>query len=138
MAQTFVPIIIGNATTYTVLARDSGVLHYFPDFSSTCTATLPSPKAGMWFEFAYSGLAADAQDFVLSSGSNTNFFAGGLVHLDSDNEVSPIAGNGSSNSKLTCVTPAPGTRFRAESTNGTTWTLSGFVQSATIPSFADQ
>lgn len=139
MPVTFVPVSIPNATTYTVLANNSGITHYFPDFSSTCTATLPTPKAGLWFDFAYSGVAADAQNFVLSSGSNTNYFKGGLSFIDNDtNVVDPIAGNGSSNSKLTVVTPDVGTRFRCECADGTTWVLSGFVGSATIPSFADQ
>lgn len=139
MPVTFVPVSIPNATTYTVLANNSGITHYFPDFSSTCTATLPTPKAGLWFDFAYSGVAADAQNFVLTSGSNTNYFKGGLSFIDNDtNVVDPIAGNGSSNSKLTVVTPDVGTRFRCECADGTTWTLSGFVGSATIPSFADQ
>lgn len=139
MPTTFVPITIADATTYTVLARNSGMLHYFPDFTATCTATLPSPKAGMWFEFAYAGVAADAADFVVSTGSNTNYYIGGLAFNDNDtNVVSPIAGNGSSNSKLTVVTPDVGTKFRVESANGTTWNLSGLVSSATIPTFGDQ
>lgn len=139
MPVTFVPVSIADATTYTVLADNSGLTHYFPDFTATCTATLPTPKAGLWFEFAYAGVAADAQNFVLSSGSNTNYFKGGLCFLDNDTDVvAPIAGNGSSNSKLTLVTPAPGTRFRCECADGTTWILSGTVGSATIPTFGDQ
>lgn len=139
MAVTFVPVSIADATTYTVLADNSGLTHYFPDFTATCTATLPTPKAGLWFEFAYAGVAADAQNFVISTGSNTNYFVGGLVFLDHDSDViAPIAGNGSSNSKLTVVTPTVGTRFRIESANGTTWVISGFVNSATIPTFGDQ
>lgn len=139
MPVTFVPVSIPDASTYTVKARDSGLLHYFPDFTSSCTATLPAPKAGMWFEFAYSGVAADAQNFILNTGSDTNYFDGGLTFIDHDTDVvAPIAGDGNSNSKLTVVTPTVGTRFRVESRNGTTWTLSGHVNSATIPSFADQ
>jgi hypothetical protein len=139
MAVTHVPVSIPDATTYTVLADNSGIMHYFPDFTSTCTATLPSPKAGLWFEFAYSGVAADAQNFVITTGSDTNYFDGGLTFIDHDTDVvAPIAGDGNSNSKLTVVTPGPGTVFRIESRNGTLWTLSGTVGSATIPSFADQ
>jgi hypothetical protein len=139
MVDTIVPVSIPNATTYTVLSANTGVMHYFPDFTSSCTATLPSPKAGLWFEFAYSGIAADAQNFVISTGSNTNYFIGGVMFADQDGDaLAPVAGNGSSNSKLTLVTPEPGTRIRVESANGTTWNLSGFVLSATTPSFADQ
>lgn len=139
MPVTHFPISVPDAATYTVDADDAGLIHYMPNLTATCTITLPSPEKGMWFEFAYSGVAADAQDWVITTGSNTNYFDGGLVFLDHDTDViAPIAGNGSSNSKLTVVTPTVGTRVRVESRNGTLWTLSGFVNSATIPVFADQ
>jgi len=139
MPVTHVPVSIPNATTYTVLADNAGLVHYFPDFSATCTATLPSPKAGMWFEFAYSGVAADAQNFVITTGSDTNYFIGGVQFIDNDTDVvAPVQPDGNSNSKLTIVTPDVGTRIRIESANGTTWNLSGFVGSATVPTFADQ
>lgn len=139
MPVTHVPVTIPDATTYTVLADNAGVVHYFPNFSSSCTATLPSPKAGMWFEFAYNGVAADAQNFVISTGSDTNYFIGGVQFIDNDTDVvAPVQPDGNSNSKLTIVTPDVGTRIRIESANGTTWNLSGFVGSATVPSFADQ
>lgn len=137
--DTFVPISISDATTYTVKSRDAGLVHYFPDFTSTCTATLPSPKAGLWFTFVYAGIAADAQNFVISTGSDTNYFVGGVTFIDHDTDVvAPVNPDGNSNSKLTLVTPASGTTLRIESTNGTTWTVSGFVASATVPTFADQ
>lgn len=139
MAVTFVPVSIPDAATYTVLADNSGIMHYMPNLTSTCTITLPTPKAGLWFEFAYSGVAADAQNWVITTGSDTNYFDGGLQFIDNDTDVvAPIAPDGNSNSKLTVVTPDVGTRIRVESRNGTLWTLSGFVGSATIPSFADQ
>ena len=140
MPITYVPITVGNASTYTVKARDSGLTHYIPDLSQDCTLTLPAPKAGLWFEFVYKGVAADASNFIISTGSNTNYFIGGLAFNDNDtNVVSPISGNGSSNSKLTVVTPDVGTCVRVEcETGGILWTLSGLASSATIPSFADQ
>ena len=139
MPVTHVPVSIADATTYTVLAENSGLMHYFPDFTSTCTATLPTPKAGLWFDFAYSGVAADAQNFVVSSGSNTNYFKGGLTFIDHDSDVvAPVHPNGSSNSKLTIVTPAGGTVFRVGCADGTTWVVTGFSASATVPTFGDQ
>lgn len=139
MPVTHVPVSISDAATYTVLAQNSGLTHYVPDLSQGLTITLPSPKAGMWFEFAYSGVAADASNWVIDTGSDTNYYDGGLLFCDHDTDViAPIAGDGNSNSKLTVVTPTVGTRVRVESRNGTLWTLSGYVNSATIPSFADQ
>lgn len=139
MPVTYVPITVADASTYTVLARNSGLMHYIPDLTQNITITLPSPKAGLWFEFAYAGSAADASNWIITTGSNTNYYIGGLVFLDQDGDaIAPIDGNGSSNSKLTVVTPEPGTRIRVESANGTTWNLSGYVLSATTPAFADQ
>ena len=139
MPVTFVPVTISDAATYTVDAEDSGLRHYIPDLSQSLTITLPSPKAGLWFEFSYAGVAADASDWVIDTGSNTNYFDGGLQFIDNDTDVvAPIAGDGNSNSKLTVVTPDVGTHIRVESRDGTLWTLSGHVGSATIPSFADQ
>ncbi len=139
MPVTHVPVSIPDAATYTVLADNSGITHYIPDLSQGLTITLPTPKAGLWFEFVYYGVAADASNFIIDTGSNTNYFDGGLTFIDHDTDVvAPIAGDGNSNSKLTVVTPGPGTAFRVESRNGTLWTLSGHVGSATIPSFADQ
>lgn len=139
MPATHIPVSIADATTYTVKANNSGITHYVPDLSATCTITLPTPQAGLRFTFCYSGVAADASNWVITTGSDTNYYDGGLTFIDHDTDVvAPIAGDGNSNSKLTVVTPGPGTQVTVESRNGTLWTLSGHVGSATIPSFADQ
>lgn len=133
---------VTDAASYTVLAANSGKPHMLPDFTASCTLALPTAASGLEYEFYYKGVAADAQNWVINTGSNTNFFLGGLVHLDTDagaagDEVVPIAGDGNSNSKLTVVTPDVGTRVKVIC-DGTNWILSGFVVSATVPSFADQ
>ena len=139
MPVTHVPILVPDAATYTVKAKNSGLVHYIPDLTADITITLPTPKAGLWFEFAYIGDAADAQDWLIDTGSDTNYYKGGLVFLDQDGDaIAPIDGDGNSNSKLTILTPEPGTKFKVECVNGTNWYLSGYVLSATVPSFADQ
>ena len=45
MAVTHVPVSIPDAATYTVLADNSGIMHYFPDFTSTCTFGSILPEA---------------------------------------------------------------------------------------------
>ncbi|HEX9595280.1 MAG TPA: hypothetical protein VF982_00240 [Anaerolineales bacterium] len=140
MPVTHVPVTIAiGETAVTILSENSGLTHYVLDLTSTCTFTLPSPAAGLWFDFVCAADAAEAQNWVIDTGSDTNYFQGGLVFLDQDGDaIAPIDGDGNSNSKLTIVTPEPGTRIRVESGNGTTWILSGYVLSATTPSFADQ
>lgn len=135
-------VSVTDAAAYTVLAADSGKPHVVPDLTADCTITLPTPAAGLEIEFIYGGVAADAQDWIIDTGADVNFFLGGLAHLDSDaglggDEVVPIAGNGSSNSVLTVLTPDVGTRVRMIC-DGTNWILEGQVVSATVPAFADQ
>lgn len=139
MPATHIPVSIADAATYTVKANNSGITHYLPDLTADIVITLPTPQAGLWFEFAYSGVAADAQDWQLNTGSNTNYFIGGVMHADADgNLVDPIAPDGNSNSRLNVLVPDVGTRVRVECANGTLWIVSGYILSATAPTFADQ
>lgn len=135
-------IVVPDAATYTVLAKNSGKMHIIPGLTADCTISLPVPQDGLAFEFVYGGVAADAQDWVIDTGSNTNYYLGGLLHADHDagsagDELVPIAGDGNSNSKLTVLTPHVGTRVSLFC-DGTNWYLSGYVVSATVPTFADQ
>jgi hypothetical protein len=143
MPVTHVPVVLTDVTAYTVKAANSGLVHYIPDLTGDCTITPPAPKAGLWFEFAYAGAAADAQDWIINTGTNTNYFKGGVVHLDSDadaagDEVVAVLSDGNSNSKLTVNVPNVGTRVRIECADGVTWNVSGYVVAATAPAFADQ
>lgn len=143
MPVTHVGKSVTDAATYALDAQDAGLVHYFPDLTADCTITPPTPKAGLWFEFAYQGAAADAQDWIFDTGSDTNYFKGGVLHIDTDagsggDEAVPVASDGNSNSIFTVLVPDVGTRVRMECLDGTTWVLSGTVVSATAPTFADQ
>lgn len=133
---------IGDNTTYTALAANSGKPHVIPDLTGDLVISLPTAAADLDFEFIYAGVAADVQDWQIDTGSDTNFFLGGVVHLDTDagsagDEVVPIASDGNSNSKLNVLVPHVGTRVRVIC-DGTNWYLSGQVVGATAPTFADQ
>jgi hypothetical protein len=103
--------------------------------------TLPTAAAGLQFDFLYVGGAADAQDLQINTGSDTNFFIGGLNFLDisddTENEPVPVYGDNSSNSKVNIITPGAGTRVECVC-DGTNWFLSGVSISASTPTFADQ
>jgi hypothetical protein len=142
MSLRFSPIAIPDAATYTVKEYNSGLLHVFPNLTADTVVTLPSPKKGLKYEFWYGGAAADAQDWLLDTGSNTYFFKGGVVHIDSNadaagDEVVPVYADGNSNSKMTVLTPDAGTTVTIIC-DGTNWYVNGSVVSATAPSFADQ
>lgn len=139
MPVTHVPVTIPDAATYTVDADDAGLVHYIGDLTADIVISLPTPEAGLWFDFVYTGGAADAQDWQLNTLSNTNYFVGGVVHLtDGTPDIEAVYSDGNSNSKLNVLTPEAGTRVRVESTNGTTWHVSGQVVGANAPTFADQ
>lgn len=135
-------VSVPDNASYAVLAANSGKPHIIPDQTATVTLTLPAVASGLEFTFIFAGITADAQDWIINTGADANYFLGGLVHLDTDadaagDEVVPIAGDGNSNSKCTIKTPNVGTRINVLC-DGTHWVLSGYSVSATVPSFADQ
>ena len=133
---------VTDAATYSVLAADSGKIHIMPNFTASCTLTLPTASAGLEYTFIGKAVAADAQDWIIKSPSATNYFIGGVSFADTDagagaDEIhAGVWSNGSSNDFLTVVTPGAGTRIHVIC-DGTNWIVSGNVFSATVPAFAD-
>jgi hypothetical protein len=139
MSLRFMPVIISDATTYAVKDYNSGLLHVIPDVTATITITLPTPKKGLKYEFIYGGAAADAANFVISTGSNTNYFHGNVLWIDEDSatdNAAAVFSDNNSNSVLTAVVPSGGTRIEVVS-NGTIWYLHGVIHAATVPTIAD-
>lgn len=134
------PVVkVTDATTYAVLAANSGKVHVVPDLTADCTLSLPTVADGLSYEFIYSGAAADAHDWFFDAGSDTNFFIGGVVSLDVGGtpEVVVVYSDGNSNSTLDLDTPAAGTSVKFYC-DGTNWYVNGTVVSAAAPAFADQ
>lgn len=133
-------VAVPDAATYTVLAANSGKIHIMPDLTADCVLSLPTAAAGLYYEFWYGGVAADAQDWQFDTGSDTNFYLGGFVELDtSGNTVVLEAPDGDSNSIVNIFTPAPGTLVKMYC-DGTNWYLNGTVHSDTADgvTWADQ
>ena len=133
---------VPDAATYTMLAGDSGKIHIIPDLTADCTLSFPAEKVGLVFEFWYGGTAADAQDWLFDTGSDTNYFVGGAVQHDTDaggDDTAVVDSNGSSNSKMGVLTPIAGTRVKFVC-DGLKWYVNGTVVSATDTgiTFADQ
>jgi hypothetical protein len=134
-------VAVTNANT-SISSANSGRPHLMADVSADRTFTLPAAAAGLDFEFIATVVAADGHDWIITTGSDTNYFVGGIVHLDTDSdaagdEVVVVAPDGNSNSKLQINLPQPGTRVRVIC-DGTLWCVSGFAVSTTAPTFADQ
>jgi hypothetical protein len=125
-----------------ISAANSGKPHLVANVSADRIFTLPTAAAGLDFEFIATVGAADGHDWIINTGSDTNYFVGSIVHLDTDandagDEIVVVAPDGNSNSKLQINVPEGGTRVRLIC-NGTLWVVSGFAVSVTAPAFADQ
>lgn len=126
-----VAVKVTDAETYTILATNSGKLHIIPDLTAHCVLSLPTAASGLYYRFIYGGVAADAQDWIFDTGSDTNFFLGGVTGIDPDDgDVLPIYPDGNSNSIMKIDTPAAGTSVEFYC-DGTNWYLNGIVVSAT-------
>jgi hypothetical protein len=137
IVATPVALADGNATL-TAATNGGGVINIVPNGTQDNTYTLPAPVAGQSFTFVYGGGAADGTDFIINTGSNTNYFIGGVVFHDTDDGAcSVVFSDGNSNSKLQVNLPAAAniTVIAKDSTN---WQVFGTAVGATAPTFADQ
>lgn len=137
IVATPVSLADGNASL-TAATNGGGVVNIVPNGTQDNTYTLPAPVAGTSFTFVYGGGAADATDFIINTGSNTNYFIGGVMFNDTDDgAASVVFSDGNSNSKLQVNVPAFAqiTVLAKDSTN---WQIWGIVAAATAPAFADQ
>jgi hypothetical protein len=126
----------GNATL--TAAANAGRVSIIPNGTQDNTYTLPAPVAGTSFTFVYGGGAADATDFIINTGSDTNYFIGGVTFHDTDTgAVAVVFSDGNSNSKFKVDVPAAAiiTVLAKDNVN---WQIFGSVTSTTAPAFADQ
>lgn len=124
----------------TLTSSDSGKAIIVIDNSADRTITLPAEEVGLNFKFWFAGTAADGHDMIIDSGSDTNYFVGGVVHLDSDasgDNIATVYSDADSNSKLQINLPETGTMVELIC-DGTLWYVNGQVVSTTAPTFADQ
>lgn len=137
VVATPVALADGNASL-TAATNGGGVVNIVPNGTQDNTYTLPAPVAGQSFTFVYGGGAADATDFIINTGSNTNYFIGGVAFNDTDDgAASVIFSDGNSNSKLQVNVPAAA-QITVLAKDGTNWQVWGTVVGATAPAFADQ
>jgi len=97
------PVALADDDVTLSNAVHSGRFLIVPNGTQDNTYTLPAPVAGAYFCFVYGGVAADATDFFIDTGSDTNFFIGGVTFHDTDDggdEIVPVFADGDSNSKL--------------------------------------
>lgn len=131
---------VTDAATYTVLAANSGKLHIIPDLTADCVISLPTAAAGLYYKFIYGGVAEDAHDVTFDTGSDTNFYLGGVTGLDDDDgDVLVIYPDGNSNSIMKIDTLNAGSTIELYC-DGTNWFVNAVVVSGTDThtAFSDQ
>ena len=136
------PVSLADGNVTITNATHSGRIIVVPNGGQDNTYSLPTPVAGAIFRFIYGGVAADATDFIIDAGSNTNYFIGSVTHLDSDagsaaDEIGVVFPDGNSNSILQVNIPG-GCDITVVAVDNTNWLISGWVSSATVPAFSDQ
>lgn len=133
------PVALADAdATLTAATNGGGVINLVPNGTQDNTYTLPAPVAGQSFTFVYAGGAVDATGFTIDTGSDTNYFIGGLVFHDTDDSsVSMAYSDGNSNSKVFVDVPAAA-NITVIAKDGTNWQIFGTVVGDTAPAFDDQ
>lgn len=134
-------VSVGNENT-AFSASDTGKPHLVANVSADRTFTLPTEAAGLDIELIATVGAADGHDWIIKTTSNTNYFVGAVIHVDTDADsgnstTAVVAPDGDSNSQLQVNLPQGSTRLRFIC-DGTLWTVEGTVYSVTAPAFTDQ
>ena len=110
----------------------------FADVSADRTYSLPTPKAGMTFNFVFQHTAADGHDIIIKTASNSIFFKGSLTFLTTGAAtVGTVFSNGSSNSSAKIDVPGHFV-ITIVGISTTQYLINGFVAAAATPAIADQ
>ena len=131
------PVSLSDGNVTLTNATHSGRVLLVPDGGQDNTYTLPAPIAGSVFRFVYAGGAADATDAIIITPGNTNFYIGGITHLDTNADNVTVFSNGSSNSSVQLNVPQA-FDITIMGLNTTNYQIFGTVTSTTVPAFADQ
>ena len=131
------PVALGDENKTLDAATHSGRTLVVPAIGSNRTITLPAPVAGQTYKLIYGGAAEEAENLIIVTPGNTNFFIGCIVHLDSNADITSIYSNGSSNSKLT-LTDFGCFEINIIAKDSTNYFIHGYAESADAPAFADQ
>ena len=133
-------VVLANSNVNITEALHAHRLLTFADISADRTYSLPTPKAGLQFNFVFQHTAADGHDFIIDTqeADNSHFFKGSLTFLTAGAAtVGTIFSNGSSNSKITLQVPGQ-FMITIVGINATQYHVTGIVTGATTPQIADQ
>ena len=137
-------ILADHASSNTLTeAANAHRVNLIPNVGQDSVITLPTPIVGMTFEFitsegATGGLAAaDGHDVQIATASSSIFYAGQIVHHDTNatgQTTVVIWPDGNSNSAFNMLLPAS-VHIWLYAASTTVWALSGWIASASTPTF---
>ncbi len=131
------PVALGDEDKTLTNATHSGRTLVIPAITANRTITLPSPIGGSHFKFVYGGAAEETENLIIVTPGNSNFFLGGVAHLDSDADNVSVYSDGNSNSKLT-LTDSGLFEINIVAKDSTNYYIWGYAEGADAPAFADQ
>ena len=131
------PVALGDEDKTLDAATHSGRVLAVPAIGGNRTITLPAPVAGQTYKLIYAGAAEETENLIIVTPGNTNFFIGGVVHLDSNADNVSVYSNGSSNSSLT-LTDFGLFEINILAKDSTNYYIWGYQEGADVPAFADQ
>ena len=131
------PVALGDENKTLDNATHSGRTLVVPALAANRTITLPAPVAGSHFKFIYGGAAEEAENLIIVTPGNTNFFIGGIVHLDSNADNVSVYSDGNSNSSLT-LTDFGLFEINILAKDSTNYYIWGYQEGVDVPAFADQ
>ncbi len=131
------PVALGDEDKTLDAATHSGRVLAVPAIGANRTITLPAPVAGQTYKFIYAGAAEETENLIIVTPGNSNFFLGGIVHLDSDADNVSVYSDGNSNSQLT-LTDSGLFEINIVAKDSTNYYIWGYAEGADAPAFADQ
>jgi len=131
------PVALGDENKTLTNATHSGRTLVVPAITANRTITLPSPVAGAHFKFIYGGAAEEAENLIIDTGADANYFIGGIVHADSNADNVSVYSDGNSNSTLT-LTDFGCFEINILAKDSTNYFIWGYAEGADAPAFADQ
>ena len=125
-----------KASTVSLTTQESGRAIAVKNKTADAVYTLPNAEDGLNYKFMI--VEKDgAYDVEINSASATEFFHGGVTHLDTDNEtIATVVSDNDSNDFLTLTLVEAGSMVEMYC-DGTNWFVTGHVASTTAPAFGD-
>ena len=131
------PVALADENKTLDAATHSGRTLVVPALAANRTITLPAPVAGQSYKLIYGGAAEEAENLILLTPGNSNFFLGGIVHLDSNADNVSVYSDGNSNSSLT-LTDFGLFEINILAKDSTNYYIWGQAEGVDVPAFADQ